>query len=169
MLPSKTEDKFIGQYCRIISLPIGPQGEKGFFQLRLTEKMEAAMFSWSVADIKQRKLFQFVDKPFLRAFGPLGNSSKAAFIRAVQGDYSVRFAKINIFQDNASGTAGLVRQICYSEAVSLSVSLSPSCAVAGIGTVTEGVTASSKVFPLASISVSGPGSGVVAVLIGADS
>ncbi|CAK8721359.1 hypothetical protein KKHLCK_10605 [Candidatus Electrothrix laxa] len=68
------------------------------------------MFGWPVADIKQRKLFQFIDKPFLRTFGPFGNNGKAASIRAVQGDNFIRFTKINIFQNNASGTAGLVRQ-----------------------------------------------------------
>ncbi len=97
MLPGKTEDEFAGQHSRTVSLPIGPQREEGLFQFRLTEKVEAVMSGRSVADIKQEKLFQFVDKSFLRAFSPLGNSGKTAYVRAVQGDDFVRFAKINIF------------------------------------------------------------------------
>jgi len=124
------------------------------------------MFGRSVADIKQRKLFQFVDKPFLRAFGSLGNSGESAHVRAVQGNNSVRFAEINIFQDNASGTAGSVGQAGYSDtescaAVSLSVaSTSPSCAVSETGSVTEGAEASSDMFPSGSVSASDPGSGL---------
>ena len=172
MLSGKTEDEFIGQYRRTISLPIVPQGEKGFFQLCLTEKVKAVMSGWPVGYIKQRKLFQFIDKPFLRAFGSLGNGSKTAYVRAVQGNNPVRFAKINIFQDNASGTAGLVRQASYSDAVpcstvSLSIFSSPSFVVAWIGSITAGVagvagvTTSSGVFPFGSILTSDSGSGVV--------
>jgi len=121
------------------------------------------MFGWPVADIKQRKFFQFIDKPFLRAFGPLGNSGKAAYIRAVQGDDSVRFAKISIFQNNASGTAILIRQASYSDAVScaavsLFVASGISCTVSGIGS--EGAKASSEVFSPGDISLADSSSGL---------
>lgn len=47
------------------------------------------MSGWTKADIKQGKLFQFIDKAFLRTFGPLGNGGESASVGAVQGDNPV--------------------------------------------------------------------------------
>lgn len=166
MLPGKAENQFIGQHCRAISLPVGPQGEKGIFQVRLAEKVEAVLSGRSVADIKQRKLFQFIDKPLLRAFGPLGDSGESASVRAVQGDNPVRFTVIDIFKDNTFGTAGSVRQAGYSEAIScctvwpVSAALF-SCVGAATDSVAEGADGLASSVPRRRVSASagsvGPG------------
>lgn len=94
---------------RDIAVIMFTDGKMGIEELGLLKEKEAVCSSWGMIKKTQQSVgLQFVDKTSPAVHGPFGNRGYPAQIRAVQGDYFVRFTISDDINDKATALPGRI-------------------------------------------------------------